>query len=70
MTVAEELTALETAYAAWIAAGCPQSYTTGDGRTVTRASAEWMSKRIDTLRAEVARGTTSGFSVADFRCDY
>jgi hypothetical protein len=69
MTAAEELTALETAYEAWIEAGCPQSYTTGDGRTVTRASAEWMSKRIDTLRAESARGTSSGFSGANFRHD-
>ena len=70
MTASEELTALETAYSEWIAAGCPQSYTTGDGRTVTRASAEWMSKRIDQLRAQVDRGTNSGFSVADFRRDY
>ncbi len=70
MTGEEELTALETVYEAWITAGCPQSYTTGDGRTITRASAEWMSKRIDALRSQVARDGGSGFSAANFREDF
>ena len=66
MTAQEELTALETVYAAWINAGCPQSYSL-NGRTVTKASAEWMSERIDELRAAVARQTTGSFYAAQFR---
>lgn len=69
MTVEQELTYLETTYAAWIAAGCPQSYTMGDGRSITRASADWMSKRIDLLRTRVNNGGGSGFTVAQFRVD-
>jgi hypothetical protein len=69
MTTAEELTKLTRAYSAWLDAGCPASYTM-EGTTVTRASAEWMSKRIDALRAAVARESSgSGFAVANFRND-
>lgn len=68
MTAAQELASLESAYEAWIKAGCPQSYT-HEGRTVTKASAEWMSKRIDDLRAVVARQTAGGFLGVRFRPD-
>lgn len=70
MTAAEELEILEAQYEAWIRAGMPQSYTTGDGRTFTRANFETIVKRIDHLRAQSARGTGSGFSAADFRADH
>lgn len=66
MTAQEELTALETAYSAWIGAGCPQAYSY-NGRMVTKASADWMSKRIDQLRAVVARNTGSMFFASQFR---
>lgn len=68
MTATAELAALEATYEAWINAGCPQSYS-HNGRTVTRASAEWMSKRIDQLRQAAAResGTTGSCPVAKFR---
>ena len=69
MTAAEELALHETAYAKWVKAGCPQTYVE-EGRTVTRAQAEWWSKRIDQLRALVARGSTPGMAVANFRRDY
>lgn len=67
MTPAEELTKLETAYSAWIDAGCPQSMQV-DGRLFTIAQAEWMSRRIDVLRAAGASTATSGiFAVGQFR---
>jgi len=68
MTAAQELSYLETSYEAWVKAGCPQSYT-HEGRVVTRASADWMSKRIDQLRALVARSSSPGMAVANFRRD-
>lgn len=65
MTATEELVKLETAYSAWLDAGCPQSYTTPAGQSVTKASAEWMSKRIDALRS--VTDTTGRCPVASFR---
>ncbi len=67
MTATEELSALETTYQAWLEAGCPQSYTTKLGVSVTRASAEWMSKRIDMLRAQVNQQTSGQFWVGQTR---
>ena len=68
MTAAEELAKLETAYAAWIEAGCPQSYTAPGGHyTVTRASAQWMSDRIDALRRQVNSESGGIFTVSQFR---
>ncbi len=68
MTAAEELTKLETAYSAWLDAGCPQSYTTPAGLSVTKASADWMAKRIDALRATASQAENGGgFQVASFR---
>lgn len=67
MTAQEELTKLEAAYSAWLDAGCPQSYTTPAGQQVTKASADWMSKRIDVLRAQVQRDTSGSFFVAQNR---
>lgn len=66
MTAAEELTKLEAMYSAWLDAGCPQSYSI-HGRTITRASMEIIMRRIDQLRLAVARQSTGGVSVAQFR---
>jgi hypothetical protein len=69
MTAAEELALLEPVYAAWIQAGMPQSYTTGDGRTFTRPAMNLITDRIDQLRAVVSSGSSSGFYVASPRLD-
>lgn len=67
MTATEELTLLEAAYSAWLTAGCPQSYTTPAGMSVTKANADWMAKRIDVLRAQVNAQTNGSFWVGQTR---
>lgn len=66
MTAQAELTLLETTYSAWLAAGCPQSYSIA-GRAIQRASAEWFTKRIDELRRQVAREANGMFYAGVFR---
>lgn len=67
MTAAEELSTLETQYAAWITAGCPKSYSI-NGRSVDKGYWDFLIKRIDALRIAVSRQTSSGSCpVASFR---
>ena len=65
MTAQEELTLLETAYTSLLTGGV-QSYTINN-RSVTKLDFSWMIKRIDQLRAQVARETTGGWFAAQFR---
>jgi hypothetical protein len=65
MTNQEELTLLETAYTTLLGGGV-QSYSI-NGRSVTRLDFSWMIKRIDQLRAAVARETTGGWFAGQFR---
>lgn len=59
MTTQEELTMLETAYSNFVTGGAVQSYSI-NGRMLTRASAEWIAKRMDLLRRQLARESTDG----------
>lgn len=65
MTASEELTLLESAYTTYLTTGVA-SYSV-DGRSVTRVSIEWLTKRIDQLRSQVARETTGSFYAAQLR---
>lgn len=58
MTPAEELTALESAYAALLSGGV-QSYSI-NGRSLSRLDARWMAERMDQLRFLVARESNGG----------
>lgn len=59
MTAAAELALLETAYTAMLTGGAVQSYTVA-GRTVTKADIKWLTGRIDQLRRQVSRESSSG----------
>jgi hypothetical protein len=67
MTAQEELTLLQTAYTAILTGGV-QEYALKD-RSVSKLDINWMSKRIDQLRAQVQRETYGMFNAARFRRD-
>lgn len=65
MTAAQELSTLETVYAEWLAAGCPKQWQI-NGKQV-QVDTEFMTRRLNELRAQVARQTSGSFRLSQFR---